>query len=82
MSESKLPKYVEKALKDRSKYLAKARIAGQIVDDYAAAIGVTPGTEAYDEACLATDIRIYCEADFSENTTRGVLTRELNKRSE
>ena len=80
MSGHKLPKYVEKALKDRSKYLAKARIAGQIVDDYAAKIGVTPGTEAYGEACLTTDIRILCETDFSEDTTRTILLRELSKR--
>ena len=80
MTEITLPKYVEKAIKDRSKCIANARIAEQIIDNYAAKIGITPGTEAYDEACLATDIRIFCEVDCSEKTTRDVLLRELRKR--
>lgn len=77
-----LPKYVEKALKDRTKYQQKARVAGSIIDEYAAKIGLDENNPDYHDACLYTDIRIYCEYGCAEDITRSALLKALAERRE
>ena len=58
-----LPKYIEKALKLRTKYATKLREQSSIIDDYADKLGCL-----YDDSgCFITDIRIYCEEDHAED---------------
>lgn len=74
-----LPKYVEKALKDRSEGIKKARRAGQIIDDYAKKLGCYDEAMAQNEGAFATDIQIYCETDCAESITRGYLLEKLQE---
>lgn len=74
-----LPKYIEKALKDRTKYVRKAMVAGNILDKYATDILHMEG-EAFDEACLCSDFRIFCEAGCAEDTTRQALLKGLKRK--
>ena len=75
-----LPKYIEKALKDRTKYQQKSRIAGSIIDEYATKIGLDENNPDFYDACLYTDIRIYCEYGCCEDTTRQALLKALAER--
>ncbi len=75
-----IPKYVETALKKRTKCIVEMRLAEQIIDDYAEKIGILPGTEEFDDACLTTDIRIFCEVDCCESRTREALRRKLHQK--
>ena len=77
-----LPKYVEKALKDRTKYIAKARQAGHIIDEYAEKIGLDETHPDFNDACLFSDVRIYCEVGCAESITRNVLLKVLNEDKE
>ncbi|MBP3573918.1 MAG: hypothetical protein J6J71_04850 [Prevotella sp.] len=77
-----LPKYVEKALKDRTKYQQKSRLAGTIIDEYARKIGLDENNPDFCDACLYTDIRIYCEYGCAEDITRQALLKAVAKRSE
>ena len=77
-----LPKYVEKALKDRTKYIARARRAGHIIDEYAAKIGLDEMHPDFNDACLFSDVRIYCEVGCAESTTREALLKVLNEKKE
>lgn len=76
-----LPKYVEKALKNRTKYIRKAMAAGAIIDKYATDTLHMEG-QAFNEACLCTDFRIFCEADWAEDITRLALLEGLNRKHE
>lgn len=70
-----LPKYIERALKLRTKYSKKLRDQCCIIDNYAEKLGCI-----YDEdGCFITDIRIYCEEDCAEKATRDYLLKALNK---
>lgn len=75
-----IPKYVEKALKDRTKYITKARKAGYIIDEYAAKIGLNEMHPDFNDACLISDIRIYCEEGCSEEITRKALMKVLSEK--
>ena len=75
-----LPKYIEKALKDRTKYQQKARAAGSIIDEYATKIGLDENNPDFYDACLLADIRIYCEYGCAEDITRQALLKALAER--
>lgn len=70
-----LPKYIEKALKLRTKYSKKLRNQCTIIDDYARKLDCINEQDG----CFITDIRIYCEEDGAEDATRDCLLRALNK---
>lgn len=76
-----LPKRIEKALKDRTKYLNKAREAGYVIDDYARKIGLDEFHPLYEDACLCSDIRIFCEEGHCESNTREALQKVIAERS-
>ena len=69
-----VPKYVEKLLKQRTKAVSKLRIISGKLDDYCSKIGITD----IDEACIGSDIRIFCEIN-SEDITRQAIINKLNE---
>lgn len=77
-----LPKRIEKALKDRTKYITMARNAGYIIDEYAAEIGLDAMHPDFNDACLVSDIRIFCETGCAESITREALLKVLNEKKE
>ena len=73
-----LPKYIEHALKMRTKYINKAQDYGDIINRYAEKLGCL-----YDpQGAFVSDIRIYCEVDCMENNTRKCLLNALNKKED
>ena len=71
----KVPKYVLKMLERRSRLASELLSACCAVDEYCEKIGVN----IYDEdACLGTDVRIYCEADGGYSATLKAIEKTLN----
>lgn len=75
-----IPKYVEKALKDRTEHIELAREAEYVIDEYAAKIGLDERHPDYKDACLCTDIRIYTEVGCAEDITRQALMKVLSEK--
>lgn len=71
---------MEKALKDRTKYMQKAMSAGNVIDDYANKIGLNENHPDFEDACLYSDVRIYCEVGCSEEITRKALMKVLSEK--
>lgn len=76
-----LPIYVENALHQRSQYIRKARKASMIIDEYAKQIGVDFAEAQHSDAAFLSDIKMYCEVDCAESSTREYLISVLKKLS-
>ena len=73
-----VPKYVKDLVRKRTKAAAKLRDASTAVDEYCESIGLDIFHPLFDDACLMTDIRIWCEEDHSELNTLNVIEKVLN----
>lgn len=71
-----VPKYVLRLLKRRSRLSQDLMQVCAEVDQYCERIGVDFSDP---DACLQTDVRIYCEADGAYHSTLGVIQRTLDK---
>lgn len=76
---TRIPKYVDQMLKRRTRLSKLLRNTCCELDDYCAKIGVDFNDP---DACLMSDIRIYCEQDGGESLTRAVIERTLRKNAE
>ena len=75
----KVPKYVLKLLQDRmDKAREFSRACGK-VDEYCESIGIDPGSDLFDDACLYSDIRIYCETDAGYSLTLKAIEKQLER---
>ena len=76
-----IPKYVLKLLEDRQKYFAKFSIVNSKLSEYCESIGLDWKSPYYEDACLDSDIRIYCETDCGNSLTKQAILKqfELNK---
>ena len=79
MDDTLIPKYVDHLLKRRTRLSKLLRNACCDLDEYCAKIGVDFNDP---DACLLSDIRIYCEQDGGESLTRAVIERTLRKNAE
>lgn len=81
---AQIPKYVEELLARRQKYAAKLAGVSIKIDCYCASIGLDYNSPLFDNACLCSDVRIYCECDGATNATRRAILKqlELNKKTE
>lgn len=78
----KVPKYVKELLRRRTKYVRKMQNASTAVDEYCESIGLDCRHPLFEEACLVSDIRIYCEVDCAEKNTLAVIEKVLNSETE
>lgn len=74
MKKKCVPKYALKLLERRKNLSRKLCCACYAVDEYCRKIGVD-FTDP--EACLQTDVRIYCESDGAYDSTLGVIKKTL-----
>lgn len=77
-----VPKYVKDLVRKRTKAAAKFREACINVDNYCESIGLDIFHPLLDEACLYTDIRIWCEEDHAEPNTLEAIEKVLNGETE
>ena len=77
-----VPKYVKELVRKRTKAAAKFREASLAVDEYCESIGLDIDHPLFDDACLITDIRIWCEEDHSEPNTLEAIEKVLNGETE
>ena len=73
-----VPKYVKELVRKRTKAARKFREASKAVDDYCESIGLDIFHPLFYDACLITDIRIWCEEDHSEPNTLEAIEKVLN----
>lgn len=78
MSRKKVPKYVIKMLKRRTRLSRQLRNACIEVDNYCIKIGLVCGHPLFYDACLLSDVRIYCEEDAGEISTLNAIEKVLN----
>lgn len=80
----KVPKYVLKLLQDRTKKERAFSRACAKVDEYCESIGIDAYSDLIDDACLYSDIRIYCEVDAGYSLTLKAIEKQLerNKKNE
>lgn len=71
-----IPKYVEKLLDRREKLASQLINACCEVDEYCERIGIPI---CNDEACLCTDVMIYCEPWAAKEKTREAIINQLEK---
>lgn len=74
-----IPKYVDALLKKRTKAARELRNAICNVDSYCEKIGLDYNHPLFSDACLCSDIRIFCEEGASEDTTRKAILKVLNE---
>lgn len=74
---SQIPKHIEELLAMRQKYAAKLSDVSIKIDRYCASIGLDYNSPLFDDACLCTDVRIYCEFDGATNSTRRAILKQL-----
>lgn len=82
MKRKEVPKYVIKMLKRRTKAAQALRDASIAVDEYCESIGIDVYHPLYDDACLSTDVRIWCEGDGAEGATLAIIEKVLNGETE
>ena len=82
MNRKKVPQYVIKMLKRRTKASRDLRVACAKLDEYCDKIGLNVYHPLYDDACLCTDIRIICEEGASERVTYEAIEKVLNGETE
>lgn len=77
-----VPKYVKELVRKRTNAAAKLRKTSVAVDEYCKSIGLDLDHPLFDDACLMTDIRIWCEEDHSEPNTLNAIEKVLNGETE
>lgn len=75
MKNKTVPKYVLRLLERRRRLSLALMSACHAVDEYCEKIGVDFEDP---DACLLTDVRIYCEFDGAYSSTLSVIERTLN----
>lgn len=78
MNRKKVPKYVVKMLQRRTKAARNLRDACVEVDNYCQSIGLDVYHPLFYNACLCSDVRIFCEEGASETTTLEAIEKVLN----
>lgn len=73
-----VPKYVKELVRKRTIAAEKLRKYSAKVDRYCESIGLDFAHPLYDDACLCTDIRIWCEEDHAEPNTLEIIEKVLN----
>ena len=66
----------------RTKAARNFRAASYKVDEYCESIGLDLNHPLYDDACLCTDVRIWCEEDHSEPNILESIEKVLNGETE
>ena len=77
-----VPKYVIDLVHKRTKAAQKLRETGIAVDEYCSSIGLDEFHPLFNDACLVTDVRIWCEEDHSESNTLEAIKKVLNGETE
>lgn len=77
-----VPKYVIDLVHKRTKAARKFRQMCSAVDEYCASIGLDEFHPLFNDACIYTDIRIWCEEDHSEPNTLEAIKKVLNGKTE
>lgn len=75
-----VPKYVQELVERRAKLARQLCSISVEVDEYCKKIGLDYNHPLFDEACLCTDVRIYCEADGAKNMTLSTIEKVLAER--
>lgn len=75
----KVPKYVLKLLQDRTKKARAFSRACAKVDEYCEGIGIDAYSDLFDDECLYSDIRIYCETDAGYSLTLKAIEKQLER---
>lgn len=73
-----VPQEVIDLVKARTAAADQLSIASGAVDAYCESIGLDSNHPLFDEACLVSDVRIYCEVGASESTTLRIIEKVLN----
>ncbi len=76
MAQKTVPKYVLKLLDRRRRLSQDLMSVCHEVDEYCKKIGVDFGNP---DACLQTDVRIYCEVDGAYDSTLSVIEKTLRR---
>lgn len=74
MKPKTVPKYALRLLERRSRLSQELMTACYAVDEYCKKIGVDLDDP---DACLCTDVRIYCEVDGAYSNTLAAIKRAL-----
>ena len=77
-----VPKYVKELLRKRTRAARNFRTASYKVDEYCESIGLDLNHPLFNDACLVTDIRIWCEEGASESATLKIIEKVLNGETE
>lgn len=77
-----VPKYVKELVRKRTKAAQKLRETGIAVDEYCSSIGLDEFHPLFDDACIISDIRIWCEEDHAEPNTLEAIEKVLNGETE
>lgn len=73
---SNIPKYVLKMLERRRNLALDLMVVNQNIFDYCEKIGM----DVFDpDACLLSDVRIYCEMDGAYSATLSAIQKHLNQ---
>lgn len=80
MTRYNVPKYVQKLVERRTRLARKLCSISVEVDKYCEKIGLDYTHPLYNDACLCTDVRIYCEADGAKNMTLSTIEKVLAER--
>ena len=76
---AEIPKYVIELLKKRTILSRKLRVVCCELDDYCRKIGVDFNDP---DACLMSDVRIYCEEDAAYSSTKKVIEKTLARKDQ
>lgn len=77
-----IPKYVLQLLEDRRKYFVKFSAVNGELSKYCNSIGLDWKSPYYDDACLDSDIRIFCEMDCGNSLTKQAILKQLELNDE
>ena len=80
MDEVKVPKKVLKMLERRTRYARELRNAICDLDNWCESIGLGTQHPKYEDACLCSDIRIFCEEGAGEAITLAAIKEVLSER--
>lgn len=76
--EKKIPKYIDRLLKQRTRHLEKAIVCSIKVSKYAEKIGVNV-FDPYNEGAFYSDFKLLCEVGHCYDSTKSAIEKALNK---
>lgn len=82
MKRNDIPKYVQKLVERRTQLARQLCSVSVQVDEYCEKIGLDYNHPLFNDACLCTDVRIYCEADGAKNMTLSTIEKVLAERKD